>query len=505
MEATMRISSFVSTLFLIFISPAILFSQISFERTYGGDSYDFGWSVQQTADNGFVIAGYTRSFGAGDDDVYLIKTDSSGDTLWTRTYGGESWDVGFSVQQTTDEGYVIVGATDSYGTGHGDVYLIRTDSSGDTLWTRTYGGDSLDEGYSVQQTEDGGYVISGYTESFGAGNRYVYLIKTDSSGDTLWTRTYGGDSYDEGWSVQQTTDGGYVITGDIDGDISLIKTDSSGDTLWTRTYGSGVWNGGSVGRSVQQTTDGGYVIAGYRVYFTMKPASTRSEVLLMKTDSSGDTLWTKTYGDRIIWGAHDEGSSVQQTTDGGYVLTGHTDSFCFGENGVYLMKTDSSGISLWTRTYGGTYWNKAYSVQQTNDEGYVIVGTTGLGAGEEDVYLIKTDPDGSVGITDNKPSSMKLPRSWALSQNYPNPFNPSTTISFDIPEFAGTTQHVNLTVYDIRGRRVKILIDSVLEPGRHTIHWDGRDNRGQSISSGIYLYTLNAGGETYTRKMTMLK
>ena len=180
-------------------------------RTYGGSDFDKGYSVQQTQDGGFIIVGFTESYGAGGEDVYLIKTDENGDTLWTRTYGGSSDDMGNSVQETTDGGFIIAGYTYSYGAGGSGVYLIRTDSLGDTLWTRTYGGSDDDYGYSVQQCQDGGFIIAGKTESYGAGYYDVYLIRTDSMGDTLWTKTYGGSDDDEGYSVQQCQDGGFII------------------------------------------------------------------------------------------------------------------------------------------------------------------------------------------------------------------------------------------------------------------------------------------------------
>ncbi|MHC4540800.1 MAG: hypothetical protein ACYS74_13625, partial [Planctomycetota bacterium] len=174
------------------------FAPGSFERTYGGSGDDIGSSVQQTTDGDYIVAGYTYSFGTGSSDVYLIKTDPSGDTLWTRTYGGSDIDYGYSVLQTTDGDYIVAGETQSFGAGPGDVYLIKTDPSGDTLWTRTYGGNGHDWGQSVQQTTDGGYIVSGQTNSFGPGQADVYLIKTDAVGDTLWTRTYGGYYYEEG-------------------------------------------------------------------------------------------------------------------------------------------------------------------------------------------------------------------------------------------------------------------------------------------------------------------
>jgi len=485
-------------LFLSFISPAALFPQISFERTYGGSGHEGGNSVRQTADGGYIIAGGTSSFGVAGDDVYLIKTNALGDTLWTRTYGGDDSDEGYSVQQTIDGGYIIAGLTSSYGAGGADVYLIKTDASGYTLWTRTYGGYSYDIGNSVQQTADGGFIIAGVTNSFGAGESNVYLIKTDTSGDTLWTKIYGSADDEEGYSVQQTTDGGYIITGDIfflsleTRDVFLFKTDSSGDILWARTYG-GVNN--DWGKSVQQTVDGGYVIAGTKGF-----GFGNKDVYLIRTDSSGDTLWTRTYG------GSDLSNSVQQTTDGGYIIAGRTSSFGAGGADVYLIKTDSAGDTLWTRTYGGDAGDAGHSVQLTTDGGYIITGSTAsFGAGRTDVYLIKTDPDGFVGISDNIPPSYKLPRSWALSQNYPNPFNPTTTITFDVPGTQGEAQHVQLTVYNIRGKQVINLIDSEYEPGSHRVVWNGRNDDGEQVSSGIYLYTLKSEAQTYTKKMVMVK
>jgi len=355
--------------------------------TLGESSEDRGRSVQQTTDGGYIITGYTCSYGAGSYDVYLIKTDSLGDTLWTRTFGGSASDVGYSVQQTTDGGYIIAGITYSYGAGYADVWLIKTDLLGNTLWTRTYGGSDWDEAYSVQQTTDGGYIIAGYTKSYGAGDRDVYLIKTDSLGDTLWTRTYGGSDWDEAYSVQQTTDGGYIIAGITYSygagyaDVWLIKTDLLGNTLWTRTFGGSSSSDGAY--SVQQTTDGGYIIAG----FIWKTGDNLRDVYLIKTDAKGNVQWVKTFGGR----KDDVGNSVQQTKDGGYLIAGKTNSYGAGYADVWLIKTDLLGNTLWTRTYGGSDWDEAYSVQQTTDGGYIIAGyTKSYGAGDRDVYLVRT-------------------------------------------------------------------------------------------------------------------
>jgi hypothetical protein len=250
------------------------------------------------------------------------------DTLWTRTFGS-SQDEGHSVQQTSDGGYIVTGWTASIGAGGSDVWLIKTDASGDTIWTRTFGGSGMDKGRSVQQTTDGGYVVAGNTASFGAGGFGFWLIKTDSSGDTIWTKTFGGRGSDSdyGHSVQQTSDGGYVVTGDNGFGVWLIKTDASGDTLWTR-----IFVGGGVGYSVQQTSDGGYIVAG----------ETGSSVWLIKTDAWGDTLWTRTFGGNDS----DCGHSVQQTTDGGYIVAGVTSSVGAGFYNVWLIKTAADPSQL---------------------------------------------------------------------------------------------------------------------------------------------------------------
>ena len=478
---------------LVFLLAGSSFAQITFERTYGGSEGDWSWSVQQTQDGGYVIAGGTASFGSGGTDVYVVKTDSMGNALWERTYGGSDYDYGRSVRQTLDGGYIVAGWTTSFGAGEPDVYVIKTDSLGNVLWDSTYGGSYWDRGYCVRQTLDGGYVIVGFSGSFGAGWYDVYLIKMDSLGSIRWEGSYGGTADDWGGFVQQTLDGGYVIVGETESfglgesDVFLIKTDSLGNTLWDTTYGGSAREGGF---SVQQTLDRGYVIAGYAQSF----GPGQLDAYLVKTDSSGSVLWDTTYGGS----GDDRGFSVQQTFDGGYIIAGLTESFGAGSTDVYLIKTDSAGTTLWQVTYGGTEHDWGGFVEQTLDGGYVIAGrTSSFGAGSGDVYLIKTDSLGRVlGIEEEDPRFNAKGLRVALLQNRPNPFHGSTVIGYSLPLAA----QVTLEVYDIAGRLVESLVDERQEPGIHEVRWDTEDK-----ASGIYFYSLQAGDFTDIKKMILLR
>ena len=280
----------VLVVLLISLSWALADTSPSLEewnRTLGGSQNDLGMSVQQTSDGGYIIAGSTMSFGAGEGDVYLVKTDSQGRETWSTTFGGTQDDSGYSVQETSDGGYIIAGHTMSFGSGSADVYLVKTDSQGRETWNRTFGGSQDDLGYSVQETSDGGYIISGYTMSFNAGGRDGYLVKTDSQGRETWSTTFGGSGHDFGWSVQETSGGGYIIAGHTmsfgagEGDVYLVKTDSQGRETWSTTFGGSQDDGGY---SVQEASDGGYIIAGYTLSF----GAGGRDVYLVKTDQGGE-------------------------------------------------------------------------------------------------------------------------------------------------------------------------------------------------------------------------
>ena len=465
----------------VFAQPGTLWT-----RTYGGSNDDVGASVQQTQDGGYIIAGYTESYGLGDMDVYFIKTNDNGDTVWTRTFGGYELDIGYSVQQTSDGGYIIAGWTESYGAGSYDVYLIKTNSNGDTSWTRTFGGTSYDYGRCVKQTTDEGYIIAGSTDSYSS-SFDVYLIKTDINGSPTWIRTYGGMEGDGGQSVYQTLDEGFIIAGntqsygEIDSDVYLIKTNTNGDTLWTKIYG-GTLNDGA--KSVQQTSDRGYIIAGNTASF-----GGYYDFYLIKTDSIGDSLWTRTFGGS----SYDSGWCVRQTTDNGYIVSGFTQSYGSGENDVYLIKTNADGDTIWTQTFGGGNDDNGLCVQQTLDGGYIITGyTANYSAGGTDVWLIRLDSEGSL-VGD---FGSLQPYKFTFHPAYPNPFNMATNISFETAK----SGDVSLAIYDIQGKEVARLIDGYRSAGAHQVDFDG-----SGLPSGVYFARLRAGDYEQTQKVLLVK
>jgi hypothetical protein len=374
-------------------------AQITFYKTFGDSiNADYGNSVQPTFDGGYIISGYKND---GDADAYLIKTDANGDTLWTRTYGGVSSDLGNFVQQTADSGYIIVGHTLSFGAGLLDVYLIKTNSIGELLWTKSYGSSGYDMGLYVEQTSDGGYILTGKTKNTSTTNDNAYIIKTDSSGDTLWTKVYGVTDIIDGFCGYQTPDGGYIFCGSIEvfgssyTDGWLLKTDANGNQLWAKTYGG---PDDESFRSVQLTMDGGYIMTGNSYGF----GAGDYDVYLVKADSNGSMVWSKTFGNA----GNDNSGFVQQTADGGYCISGSSWSFNTGNNfQSYIIKTDANGDTLWTRIFGGVY-DAATSIHQTSDSGYIITGVTSYGAGMEDVFLVKTDANGNKGCSDQSTATM---------------------------------------------------------------------------------------------------
>ena len=367
-----------------------------FCKAIGGENDDGGYSLIQTSDGGYAITGYTKSFGAGEGDVYVVKLDANGNLQWTTTIGGPEIEEGVSLIQTSDGGYAIAGVTQSFGAGEDDAYVVKLDANGNLQWTKTIGGKKEDVGFSLIQTSDGGYAIAGATTSFGAGGWDAYLVKLDANGNLQWTKTIGGKEDDKGYSLIQTSDGGYAITGYTKSfgaggwDVYVVKLDANGNLQWTKTIGG---PGNEIGFSLIQTSDGGYAITGPTYSFGAGGA----DFYVVKLNANGNLQWTTTIGGK----EEDVGISLIQTSDGGYAIAGSTTSSGVGEADFYVVKLDANGKPQWTKTIGAKNKNLIKSsIIQTSDGSYVIAGTTGsFGAGKRDVYVVKLDKNGNACCT----------------------------------------------------------------------------------------------------------
>jgi hypothetical protein len=384
-----RFSRYLMLSIFLALTNVVLAAQpvVEWNRTYGGPYGDGAWSLHGTYDGGYIIAGYTSSGGQGG-DLWMIKTDSQGYVQWNRIFGGSAEDVGYSVKQTRDLGYVVAGSTKSYGLGDERLWLLKTDSNGSKEWDHTFGGfvsSSGDGGWAVDETKDGGFIVTGYTTSYGAGGKDLWLIKTDSVGNMQWSRTFGGPNDDVGMSVVQTRDRGYITTGRTASfgsggdDIWLLKIDPQGHEQWNRTFGG---QKDDVAFQVIELEDG-YALTGR----TESVDPRGKKAFLLKTDLYGRKLWERYYG------RDSSGISLQQTNDGGFIIAGSMDMPAAGKNAM-LIKADPNGKEEWIMPLGGSGESIGTSVAESIDGGYVMAGiTNSFVAGAEGAWLVKVRPE----------------------------------------------------------------------------------------------------------------
>lgn len=393
----------LSFAFLIF-SPRLSYAQ--WAATYGGNDIDGATSIQQTSDGGYIVAGGTKSF--GDElfgDIWVLKLDSNGNVQWQKTFGGDFGDVATSIQQTTDSGYIVTGWREtSSNASSRDIWVLKLDSNGAIQWQKTYGGGRRDEATSIQQATDGGFIVAGGTESFGAGDSDAWVLKLDSDGNVEWQKTYEEIppvplpqffSSEVASSVQQTSDDGYIVAGDIrssflpgNRNFWVLKLDSNGNIKWQKSYGGDFED---FARSIRQTGDNGYIVAGVTESF--RPGIFDDDLWVLKLDPDGNIEWQKTYGGRV---SEEESFSIRQTNDGGYIVAGAI-SFTRDGSGAWVLKLDSSGNVEWQKTYESV---GARSVQQTVDGGYIATGTGRPSLIEPgnfaDASVLKLQPDGTI-------------------------------------------------------------------------------------------------------------
>jgi hypothetical protein len=320
--------------------------------------------------------------------------------------------------------------------------MLKTDSSGVIQWDRTFGGTGGESGACIRQTLDNGYIMVGSTGSFGEGYSSIYVIRTDVNGDSVWAATYGGNKADFGYSVEILTDGSFVFSGA------------------SSSFGLGY-----------------------------------ADAYLFRTDENGILQWQEVYG-----GSKDDRAyAVQPTGDGGFVLAGTTESSGNGKIDCYVVKTNPLGEAIWKRTYGGGNSDFCRNIITERNSFCLIGHSFSYSAGGSDVYVLKATGEQMTAVDDSKNSA--LPEDYFLSQNYPNPFNMSTTIEFSLERGAPA----NLTIYNVLGQEITRWTFSYAPAGTSAVMWNGCDNSGQEVASGIYFYRFETTDLSLTKKMVLLK
>ncbi|MEO0157971.1 MAG: hypothetical protein ABIM59_04500 [candidate division WOR-3 bacterium] len=371
----------------------ILICQSLWAKTFGSSfGADAAYQIIQTSDGGFAVAGWTLSSGAGRADLLVLKLRSDGSLEWARTFGGPEDDHAWSILQTSDGGYVVAGETHSFGAGGSDFLILRITDTGALEWARTFGGPEDDGGYalSVIQTSDGGLALAGWTRTCGAGEADFMVMKLTSTGTLEWARTFGGPGDDHAWSIIQVSDAGFAVAGRTksfgagDYDFLVLRLTSTGGLVWARTFGG---PGDDRARSVIQTSDGGFAVAGYSASF----GPDDYDCLIVKLSGTGSLQWAKRYGEM----GRDYAGSIVQVDDGGLAIAGWTYALGEGNYDFLALKLTSAGDILWAKTIGGPDNEIAYTLIGTNDGGFALAGRAwSVAVGSGDCFLVKIRGDG---------------------------------------------------------------------------------------------------------------
>jgi hypothetical protein len=469
-------------------------AQVTFQKVYGGSNLDYCYDMHKTYDGGYVLGGISFSYPNPYGKSYVVKTDVNGDTLWTASYGdtvGGNCDLQYinDLCQLSDSGYLTVGGKktcDNSGSGE----ITRLDKNGNVLWAKKCTPNGEDP-YPCIQDKAGNFIVGGYVTGIGAGANDGCLMKLDANGDTLWSRTYGGTGNEWFYHIIQTKDGGYMAAGYTSSfgqggqDIYIVKTDVNGNLIWSKAYGT-AGDEFAFGHCLQATSDGGYILTGQ----VGSGSQSATGIFLMKIDSTGNMKWANYYSGAF---AH----AVKQTPDKGYAVVG-TGDYGTGYH-VVLIKTDSTGVMQWSKTYGGSGgYEEGWILDLANDGGYVTGGHTSLVAATEQMYLVKTDANGNSNCNETNPvitpsvapfvttnaativhegtntvsypftsqrgtvittlcSALGLAENKNIPENpgiYPNPVINNVTLSFGQEEI----NHIEL--YDIEGRKLNTFTSS---------------------------------------------
>ena len=370
----------------------ILNNFLIFNQTFGNpEKIEEGYSILETSDQGYAILGNIVS---NNSDIFLLKTDQFGNEIWFQSYGGSQFDEARHFQQTPDEGFIISGITNSYGLGEEDVWVIKTNSLGLIEWNRSFGGSQNDRGSQILQTDESGFILIGEKHNDELGDSDLWLLKINSQGEISWEKTLGGTENDKGYDIKITNSGDYLLLGSTSSfgnggsDIWLIKTDQNGNEIWSQTYGS---SNNEYGRSIINTDDGGYLIFATSESF----GNDNTDLHNIKIDSIGVEEWNKSFGG--FYGKN--GNVIQKSPNGGYILISSRYNYNNNSYNMWLIKMNTSGNTEWTKTFGNINDDHGYGIAVTSDGGYILTGSTnnyGYGNSEfSDIWLIKTDINGN--------------------------------------------------------------------------------------------------------------
>ncbi|HYV95512.1 MAG TPA: T9SS type A sorting domain-containing protein [Chitinophagales bacterium] len=550
---------------------------IEWQKCLGGSGGDYATSVKETFDGGFIVAGGTYS-NDGDvsglhtsniydcvPDYWIVKLDSSGNIEWQNCLGGTIVDIAWSIQQTIDSGFIVAGTTNSgdgdvsgnhgvyyyyYDSTYGytyydstyaaDYWIVKLNSSGNIQWQKCLGGTNYEYAYSIKQTIDHGFILAGSSRSddgdvsghHGPSGQYpdYWIVKLDSSGNIQWQRSLGGTGSDEAFGVDQSTDGGFIVAGyttSNDGDVSgyhgnidywIVKLDSGGNIQWQKCLGG---SGLDKSNSIQQTFDHGFIVLGYSFSDDGDVSGNHgnTDFWVVKLDSSGNIQWQKSLGGsdedgHESFGELEQSSSIQQIADGGFIMTGCTESmdgdvsgnhlgaYGYPSGDYWIVKLDSSGNLQWQKCLGGSFLEHATEIQQTTGGEFIVAGmgasndgdVSGLHPGGScsnfggDYWIVKLFYGASTDV-----QHTDVLQSWSV---FPNPASGKSFINYSL----STRAAVRIELYDLLGNKLKQLINAEDDAGEHNASFDA-----SKLANGVYLLQIHAGNQMKSQKIIVMK
>jgi len=533
-------NTMIFSLAFFFAVAALAQPAIVWQKSLGGNDFDWAYSIQQTDDGGFIVAGYSESNDGdvsgnrGSADYWVVKLNSAGEIEWQRSLGGSGDDVAYSIQQTSDGGFIVAGRSNSNdgdvsgNHGSADYWVVKLNSSGEIVWQTSLGGSSWDFVPSIQQTADGGFIVAGGSTSndgdvsgnHGGGDYWV--VKLNSAGEIEWQRSLGGSSYDAANSIQQTSDGGFVVAGgsySIDGDVSgnhgsadywVVKLNSAGEIVWQKCLGG---SDNDLAFSIQQTADGGFIIAGYSCSNDGDVSGNHGsrDYWVVKLNSAGEIEWQKCLGGS----GDDEARSIHQTADGGFIVAGYSESNDGDVSGnhpggyyesdstwheypdYWVVKLNSFGEIVWQKSLGGSDYDEAFSIQQITDGGFIIAGVSYSNDGDvsghhgstdySDYWIVKLSPEEK--ITKNT----IIPEQFEINV-FPNPFNSSCAITVSGGRGLACQTPTEIAIYDLRGNLIATPCSADRSASLVPLDKGDRNRASAKVSGGIWTNEQSASG-----------